>query len=152
MSASDFAEPSAIHAASRGGSRRVWIGRALSGVAVLFLTMDAAMKLLQSPAAIEGTTKLGYSPAVILPLAIIQLVCLALYLIPRTAVLGAILWTGYLGGAVATHLRIASPLFSHLLFPVYVALLLWGGLWLRDRRLRHLAPIARDDAWRERTF
>ena len=74
-------------------------------------------------------------------LGIVQLVCLAFYLVPRTAVLGAVLWTGYLGGAVATHVRIGHPLFSHVLFPVYVAVLLWVGLWLRDERLRTVLPV-----------
>jgi len=115
---------------------QVWTGRVLSGIAVLFLAMDAMMKVSRIPAAVKGTTDLGYPTGVLLPLGIIQLVCLALYLIPRTRVLGAILWTGYLGGAVATHVRISNPLFSHVLFPVYVAALLWGGLYLRDLRLR----------------
>jgi hypothetical protein len=119
-------------------SSAVYAGRVLSGVGVLFLAMDAAMKLLQLPAAVEGTTQLGYPAAVILPIGIIQLACLVLYLVPRTAVLGAILWTGYLGGAIATHVRVGNPLFTHVLFPIYVAALLWGGLWLRDRRVRAL--------------
>jgi hypothetical protein len=80
--------------------------------------------------------ELGWPASAILPLGIIQLVCLAVYLIPRTAILGAVLWTGYLGGAIATHMRLGNPLFSHTLFPTYVAALLWVGLWLRDRRLR----------------
>jgi hypothetical protein len=115
---------------------QMWTGRVLSGIAVLFLAMDAVMKVMQIPAAVQGTKELGYPAGVILPLGIIQLICLALYLLPRTRVLGAILWTGYLGGAVATHVRVGNPLFTHILFPVYVALLLWGGLYLRDLRLR----------------
>ena len=114
----------------------VWTGRVLSGIAVLFLLMDAMMKVMRIPAAVKGTTEIGYAASVLLPLGIIQLICLAVYLIPRTRVLGAILWTGYLGGAVATHVRIGNPLFSHILFPIYVATLLWGGLYLRDLRLR----------------
>jgi DoxX-like family len=114
----------------------VWTGRVLSTIAVLFLAMDATMKVLQVPVALQGTAKVGYSPSVVLPLGIIQLICLALYLIPRTSIFGAILWTGYLGGAVATHVRIGDPLFTHILFPVYVATLLWGGLALRNARLR----------------
>lgn len=116
----------------------LWTGRVLSGFAVLFLAFDAAMKLSRVPAAVEGTTQLGYPAHVLVPLGIIQLVCLILYLIPRTAILGAILWTGYLGGAIATHVRLDHPLFSHVLFPAYVAAFLWAGLWLRDRRLRNL--------------
>jgi DoxX-like protein len=115
---------------------QIGTGRVLSGIAVLFLAMDATMKVMRVPAAVKGTTELGYPAGVLVPLGIIQLVCLALYLIPRTRVLGAILWTGYFGGAVATHVRISNPLFSHVLFPVYVAALLWGGLYLRDVRLR----------------
>lgn len=116
--------------------RAIWTGRILSGIAVAFLTMDAVMKLLQVKPAVEGTAQLGYPASVIFPLGIIQLICLVLYLIPRTAVLGAVLWTGYLGGAIATHVRIGNPLFSHILFPIYVAAFLWGGLWLRDRRVK----------------
>jgi hypothetical protein len=118
--------------------RAVLAGRILSGIAVLFLAFDAAMKLLALPAAVEGTTQLGYPASTLLPIGIIQLICLALYLIPRTAIIGAILWTGYLGGAIATHVRVGSPLFTHILFPIYVAALLWVGLWLRDRRVSAL--------------
>ena len=121
---------------SRLSTKELWAGRVLSGLAVLFLTFDAAIKVLELPAAVEGTTQLGYAESVIAPLGVVQLVCLILYLIPRTSVLGAILWTGYLGGAVATHVRVGSPLFSHTLFPTYVAVLLCAGLWLRDRRVR----------------
>jgi hypothetical protein len=122
---------------------QVWTGRVLSGIVVLFLAMDATMKLLRVPAAVEGTKQLGYPTGVIVGLGIIQLVCLVLYLIPRTSVLGAILWTGYLGGAVATHVRVGNPLFTHILFPVYVAVLLWGGLCLRNARLRAVLKGAR---------
>jgi DoxX-like family len=109
----------------------------------LFLLFDASMKVLKLPAAVEGTTQLGYPESVIVPLGVLQLLCLALYLFPRTSVLGAILWTGYLGGAIATHVRLQNPLFTHVLFPIYVAVLLWGGLWLRDDRLRSLVPLRR---------
>ena len=123
---------------------QVWTGRVLSSIAVLFLAMDAMMKVMRIPAAVKGTTEIGYPAGVLLPLGIIQLVCLALYLIPRSRVLGAILWTGYLGGAVATHVRIGNPLFSHILFPIYVATLLWGGLYLRDARLRAVLKGAKE--------
>ncbi|WP_433932185.1 DoxX family protein [Sorangium cellulosum] len=122
-------------------SRALWTGRILSGFAVLFLGFDATGKLLQPPEFVEGTTSLGYSASVLFPLGMLQVVCLLFYVIPRTAVLGAVLWTGYLGGAIATHVRVGSPLFSHTLFPIYVAALIWGGLWLRDRRLRALLPL-----------
>ena len=122
----------------RATGATVITGRVLSTIAVLFLTMDAIMKVLQVPQAIQGTARVGYSPAVILPLGIVQLVCLAFYLIPRTSVFGAILWTGYLGGAVATHVRVGDPLFTHILAPVYVATFLWAGLALRNPRLRQV--------------
>lgn len=85
-----------------------------------------------------GTAELGYPTSVISALGVVQLVCLALYLVPRTAPFGALLWTGYLGGAIATHVRVESPLFSHVMFPIYVAAFLWLGLWLRDARVRGL--------------
>jgi hypothetical protein len=117
-------------------------GRILSGIAVLFLAFDAAMKLALVAPAVQGTSELGYPVSVIRPLGIVQLACLLLYLWPRTAVLGAVLWTGYLGGAIATHVRVENPLFTHVLFPVYVAVLLWGGLFLRDVRVRALVQRA----------
>lgn len=122
---------------------RVYAGWVLSGLAVVFLLFDAALKVLRIPAAVEGTTQLGYSESVIFTIGVIQLVCLIVYLLPRTSVLGAILWTGYLGGAIATHVRVGSPLFTHTLFPTYIAALLWGGLWLRDHRVRMLLPVSR---------
>jgi hypothetical protein len=115
--------------------KAVLTGRILSGLAVAFLMFDAGMKLFALPAAVEGTTQLGYPASTLLGIGIIQLVCLAVYLVPRTAPVGAVLWTGYLGGAIATHVRVGSPLFTHTLFPIYVAALLWAGLWLRDRRV-----------------
>jgi hypothetical protein len=93
--------------------------------------------------AVEGTVQLGYPVNTVQWIGVAELVCLALYLTPRTSVLGALLLTGYLGGAIATHVRIASPLFTHVLFPIYVALLVWGGLYLRESRLRDLVPIRR---------
>ena len=122
---------------------QLWTGRILSAVAVLFLLFDITLHLLRPPFVLEGTKQIGYPVNTILTLGIIELVCLILYLVPRTAVLGAILWTGYLGGVVATHVRIGDPLFSHPLFPVYVAALLWGGLCMRDARLRAILKGAR---------
>jgi hypothetical protein len=116
----------------------LWTGRVLSALAMMFLGFDASLKLLKLAPAVEATTKLGYSENVIVGLGVVQLICLVVYVFPRTAVLGAVLWTGYLGGAVATHIRVGSPLFSHVLFPVYIGALLWVGLWLRDPRLRAL--------------
>ena len=118
--------------------KALWTGRILSGIAVLFLAMDASMKVLQVKAAVDGTVALGYPANCLFYLGIVQLICLALYLIPRTAIIGAVLWTGYLGGAIATHVRISNPLFTHILFPIYVAIFLWAGLWLRDRRVSEM--------------
>lgn len=124
-------------------SRRALIGGAFaSGSAGVFLLFDAVLKLARPPEAVLGTTQLGYSADIIRPLGMLELLLLTLYLVPRTRVLGAVLWTGYLGGAVATHLRVGAPWASHTLFPVYLGVLLWGGLWLRDSRVRSalLAP------------
>ncbi|MBX3013720.1 MAG: DoxX family protein [Caldilineaceae bacterium] len=120
-----------------------WIGYALSAVAVLFLLFDSIIKVLNLSFAVESTVSLGYPATVLVPLGILQLICLVLYLIPQTAVLGAILMTGYLGGAIATHVRLENPLFTHVLFPVYLGLLIWGGLYLRNQRLRELLPWQR---------
>ena len=124
-------------------AKTIWIGRVLSALAVLFLLFDSVVKLLQLPVAMDGTTQLGYPGSVVFGIGLVELVCLVLYVIPQTSVFGAILFTGYLGGAIATHVRIASPLFTHILFPIYVALLIWGGLYARDERLRSLIPIRR---------
>jgi len=115
----------------------------LTTLVSLFLTFDTVIKVLKLAPAMEGTTALGYPADRVFPIGIIELVCLALYLIPQTAVLGAILLTGYLGGAIATHVRIGSPLLSHTLFPIYVAVMIWGGLFLRESRLRDLVPFRR---------
>ena len=114
-----------------------WTGRILSGIAVLFLLFDAIGKLMQPEAVVKGTAELGWPADVILTLGILQVICLIAYLIPRTAVLGAILWTGYLGGAIATHVRIGEGFLP----PVILGILLWGGLWLRDTRVRALLPF-----------
>jgi hypothetical protein len=127
-------------------SRRlsVYAGRALSTLAVLFLTFDAAIKILRLPPAVQGSAELGFAASTVLPLGIVLLACVVLYAIPATSLLGAILLTGYLGGAIATHVRLGNPLFTHTLFPIYVAIFVWGGLFLRDRRLRMLLPFSRD--------
>lgn len=129
---------------SHAGSRRqLWAGRVLSSLAVLFLLFDSTGKLLQVQPVINGTIQLGYPPDIVFTLGVILLTCVVVYVIPRTSVLGALLLTGYLGGAVATHVRVENPLFSHILFPTYVAALLWGGLILRDPQLRAFLPIRR---------
>lgn len=118
-------------------------GRAMSGLVIVFLVFDAGIKLVPIAPVTETLTALGWpaSDAMARGLGVLTLVCTLLYATPRTAVLGAILLTGTLGGAMATHLRVGSPVFSHLLFGFYLGLLLWGGLYLRDARLRTLIPI-----------
>ncbi len=123
--------------------KRSTAGYVLTGLVAAFLTFDTVMKLLQLAPAVQGTTELGYPAGTVVVIGAIELVCLVLYLIPPTSVLGALLLTGYLGGAIATHVRVGSPLPTHTLFPVYVALVLWGGLYLREPRLRALVPLRR---------
>jgi hypothetical protein len=135
--------PLATSPSAETSTARRWAGRVLTGLAVLFLTFDAAMKFVATREAVEGTTQLGWQPHHLPVLGTIAAICLLLYVIPRTAPLGAVLWTGYLGGAIATHLRIDNPLFSHVLFPIYVAAFIWGGLYLRDARVRALLRPAR---------
>jgi DoxX-like family len=133
-----------VDAAAPISKGMLWSGRVTSALAVLFLLFDGAMKLAKPAVVVEATVQLGFPESVILPLGIILLGCVLLYLTPPTSVLGAILLTGYLGGAVATQVRVGNPLFSHILFPGYVAMLLWGGLWLRVPRLRELIPLRRN--------
>lgn len=125
----------------RASKNSLWAGRILSGLAVLFLLFDSVIKLLVIPAVVESFAQMGYPPHLAIWIGLIELVCLVVYLIPRTSILGAILLTGYLGGAIATHVRIGSPLFSHILFPIYIAALIWGGLYLRDARVRTLVAL-----------
>jgi hypothetical protein len=118
------------------------IGWALSGLVILFLTMDAVMKLLALPVVTQSGEALGFPGATMArTLGIILAACTALYAFPRTSVLGAILLTAYLGGSVATHLRVGSPLFTHVLFGVYVGVVVWMGIYLRDSALPELVPI-----------
>ncbi len=121
--------------------KRSIAGYVLTGLVAAFLTFDTVMKLLQLAPAVQGTTELGYPANTVLVIGVIELVCLVLYLVPRTSVLGALVLTGYLGGAIATHVRVGSPLPTHTLFPIYVALMVWGGLYLRESRLRELLPF-----------
>ena len=122
-----------------------WTGRVLSGVVVLFLLFDGAIKLLPLQVVTETMDKMGWgaSDGLARSLGIITIACTVLYAVPPTSILGAILLTGYLGGAIASHVRIDSPLFSHTLFGLYLGLILWGGLWLRDPALRSLLPFRR---------
>jgi hypothetical protein len=124
----------------------LWAGWIMSGVVVLFLLLDGVMKLLLVEPVIEATRQIGYPLDVIRPLGIICLVCAVLYAIPRTAILGAILLTGFLGGAIASKVRLEEALFSQVLFGAYVGVLAWGGLYLRDGRLRVLIPWRRTAA------
>ena len=121
-------------------TRMLWAGRILSGLPALFLLFDGAMKLVKPRFVVDATVQLGYPESVILGLGIVLLACTALYLIPRTSVLGAILLTGYLGSATASHVRAGDPIFT-ILFPVIFGVLIWGGLLLRDVRLRALLPL-----------
>ena len=111
-------------------------GRIITGLVALFLTFDAGIKLVRAKAAVEGSAPLGFTPDQVFVIGVIGAVCLVLYLIPRVAPLGALLWTGYFGGAIVTHFRVDNPLLTHTLFPIFVAALVWGGLYLRDPRIR----------------
>ena len=144
MNANSSAQP-AIGTLTRPQSNR-WAGRIVTAVPVLFLLFDGVMKLIKPTPITEAFVRLGYPPELALALGIVLLACLALYLIPRTSILGAILLTGYLGGAVSTHVRVGDPLFSHVLFPIYIGVLLWLGLYLRDNRLRAFIPLRSDSA------
>lgn len=123
-------------------NKATWAGRVISGLPVLFLLMDGIMKLFKPEIVVKSTVELGYPESVIIPLGIVLTAITILYVIPRTAVLGAILLTGYLGGAVATHVRMGAELFP-ILFPVIVGALLWLGLYLRDIRLSSLVPLSK---------
>jgi len=128
-------------------NRRIWTSRILAGLPVAFLTLDAVIKLARLAPAVTGTVQLGYQPGVVFGIGLVELICVLAYAIPRTAVVGAVLLTGYLGGAVATHVRVGDPLATHILTPFYVAAMIWGALLLRGR-LRGLfaAPPARQAA------
>lgn len=122
--------------------KMLWAGRILSAIPVLFLLFDGVAKLIKPASVVEATVRLGYPESVIPGLGILLLVSTVVYVVPRTSVLGAVLLTGYLGGATATHVRIGDPLFP-ILFPSIVGALIWGGLFLRDERLRTLIPWRR---------
>jgi hypothetical protein len=122
-----------------------WTGRVLSGLVIVFLLFDGAIKLVPWPVVTETMDRMGYGSSETLArsLGVITLACTILYAIPPTSILGAILLTGYLGGAMASHVRIGSPLFSHTLFGLYLGLMVWGGIWLRNKSLRTLVPWQR---------
>lgn len=121
----------------------LWTGRVLTGLFSLFLLMDASMKVIKADVVVQTTAKMQLPENMIVPIGVIELVCLALYLWPRTAVLGAVLFTGVMGGAISAHWRLGDPLFSHVLFGVYLGCIMWAGLWLRDARVRSILPIKR---------
>ena len=117
---------------------QLWTGRTLSGIAIAFLFVDALGKLLEVAPVMAGTVELGYQESAVFPLGVLLMIGVVLYAIPRTSLIGAVYVTGFLGGALATHLRVGSPLFTHVLFSVYVAAFVWGGLVLRKPRLMAL--------------
>jgi hypothetical protein len=119
--------------------KMVWSGRIVSALPVLALVMSSSMKLMKVPAAMEGFAKFGYPARVVVPLGIVELACAILYAIPQTSVLGAILVTGYLGGATATHLRVGEAVFA----PIILGVVAWLGIFLRDGRVRELLPLRR---------
>lgn len=121
----------------------LWTGRVLSGLVIVFLVFDGVIKLIPLDVVIETSKQLGIPTDLAFTLGVLTLVCVILYAIPQTSILGAVLLTGYLGGAMYVHLRAGSPLFSHTLFGVYLGLMIWGGLYLRDERLRLIFPWRR---------
>jgi hypothetical protein len=140
--AAENAMPAIAAIAPVSGQARL-LGRVLSGLVILFMLFDGAIKLVPWPIVTETMDRMGYgsSESLARSLGAITLVCTVLYAIPPTSILGAILLTGYLGGAMASHVRIGSPLFSHILFGFYLGVMVWGGLWLRDRKLRAIMPL-----------
>jgi hypothetical protein len=137
----DIMKPIANHDLTSNRARLT--GLVLSGIVVLFLLFDGAIKLVPLAPVTETLAQLGYPTDLARGLGVLTLICAALYAFPKTAMLGAILLTGLLGGAIATHLRVGSPILSHLLFGVYLGLMVWGGLYLRDHKLRALIPFRR---------
>ena len=128
--------------AQRKTTVRIWMGRVMSGLVIAFMLMASVFpKLFMPELGVESMQQLGWNAKHLLLIAVLELVGTLLYAVPRTAALGAVLLTGVLGGAVATHLRIDNPLFSHTVFPFYVGFLMWGGLWLRNARVRALLPL-----------
>jgi hypothetical protein len=133
-----FTGPDTRERSARPARGRTWTGRTLSGLAAAFLLFDAAMKLILLPPVVKATHEIGFSESSVFGIGATLLVCVAVYLVPRTALIGAVLLTGYLGGAVATNVRVGAPLFTHVLAPIYLAVFIWGGLYLRDARVRGL--------------
>ena len=126
-------------------AKSLWTGRIISAIVVLFLLFDSITKIVQAPFVMKASAQLGYSAGTIPIIGITLLVCVVIYVIPRTSVLGAVLLTGYLGGAVATNLRSGASLFSNVLFPVYFGIFVWAGLYLRYQNLRRFIPIIKNN-------
>ena len=130
------ASPSTTVSSYRPSRRAVIAGRIITGIIAALLALDAGFKLVAAQSAAAASSQLGFTPDQVFVIGVIGAACLVLYLIPRVAPLGAVLWTGYLGGAIVTHFRVDNPLLTHTLFPIFVAALIWGGLYLRDPRVR----------------
>jgi hypothetical protein len=129
---------------TRSGSKKAfWAGWVISSLVLLFLLFDGVSKVMLIAPVVEATKQLGYPENLVRPLGVIVLICAVLYAVPRTAILGGIVLTGFLGGAIASHIRLQDPLLTHVLFGLYVGLLAWGGLYLRDDRVRALIPVRR---------
>jgi len=124
----------------------LWTGRVLSALVILLLLFDCCTKIARVQAAVQGFVQLGYSQRVVVPIGIILLICTVLYAVPRTSALGAVLLTGYLGGAVATNVRAGLPLAAYILAPVYVGVAAWLGLYLRNIQIRRMLPLLADNS------
>ncbi|TXK81016.1 DoxX family protein [Paenibacillus sp. N3.4] len=122
---------------------RLWTARVISGISILFMLLDSTMKLFKPTFVVDSTVSLGYQEHHIFLIGILGLFATILYALPRTSILGAVLLTGYFGGVIATQIRVDAPLFSTILFPVYLAVLVWGGLWLRNEQVRKLFSLQR---------
>ncbi len=129
-----------------GSRKRIWTGRIMSGFIMLFMLFDCVTHFIRTEQVRQAFAQLGIPIELSVVIAAIQLVCLILYVIPKTSVLGAVLFTGYLGGAVWSLLLIGQPVFSHVLFPVYFGIILWGGIYLRDDSLRRVFPLRREES------
>ena len=122
-------------------NKALWTGRTISGLCILFLLVDSIMKVIMNPISVQASGQLGWSANAVQPIGIVLLLCTILYCVPRTAILGAIFLTAYLGGAVATMARLGQPFY----FPLFFGVLVWGGLYLRDEKLRALVPLKRKE-------
>jgi hypothetical protein len=120
-----------------------WISYVMSGLVILFILFDSIMKFVKPKEVIDGTLALGFAEHHLATIGTLGLISTLLYAFPKTSVLGAVLLTGYFGGTIATNLRLDNPLFTHTLFTVYFGILIWGGLWLRNEKLRALFPIVK---------